>query len=156
MLGTCVFRFLYHEHSLFAFDPKILLLLGPRLSSFCLWSRGWGGGWRWGAVHWLCWEWWWLRRWCLLLRWHLTRLTLKISIILNHYLFTIKKSHKIVLFVGCKCLFYTSSLWIKAWVSRSKLSASWSLIRGSLCTDWSTLIWTSTEPLLCERGNKWL
>lgn len=78
---------------------------------------------------------------------NLSYLYLKISITLNYFLYnfyTIKKSN---------C---TSSLWIKACVSRNKLSANWSLILGSLCTDWSTLIWTSTEPLLCERGNKLL
>lgn len=44
----------------------------------------------------------------------------------------------------------TSSLWIKVWVSRNKFSANWSLILGSLCTDWSKLICTSTDPLLCN------
>lgn len=45
----------------------------------------------------------------------------------------------------------TSSLWIRERASLSRFSASCSRILGSLCIDWSRLICTSTEPLLCKK-----
>ena len=44
----------------------------------------------------------------------------------------------------------TSSRPISAWASLSRFSAIWSRILGSLWTDWSMLMCTSTDPLLCK------